>query len=411
MMRQQSTFSSFGRIPPALRAAAVITALGVVGALVACSESPDPTVPDDVPRDGTSVPTLDGSAGDASDDVDAGTDVDAGPRTCSAEDFCHTAVPADQTLRAGWSDATGVAWAVSSEGSILRWDGSTWAVHASELGELVSIWGSGPTDIWVGTTSGLLHGQGASSAAIVFTAVDALPGDTTPITSIYGTGPDDVWATGPGATPGFKGRVLHYTGEGAGWTLDPASSEPIRFARVWGSAASGVWLVGTRNNPKNIPVLAVRRLAVGSSDFTDVVLPGDPAYAADNAYAQLNVTWGVSSSADGTMWIVGEQAFGRPGYVRGVTADGGQTYSWTYTALEEKGLFLPNAVWGVGANDAWIGGDFGRLKHWDGTRWKQAFVTVTKYPVVEPFYAIWGRGADDLWVAGAGIAMHRDLKK
>jgi hypothetical protein len=170
-------------------------------------------------------------------------------------------------------------------------------------------------------------------------------------------------------------------------------------------------MAGTRNNPKNIPELAVRRRAAGTTDFTDVAVPGDPAYAADNPYAKLNVVWGASSSSDDTMWIVGEQAFGRPGYVRGVTSDGGQTYTWSYTALSDKSVLLPNTVWGIGANDAWIGGDFGRLTHWDGSRWKQAFVTITKYPVVQPFYGIWGRGTNDLWVVGAGIAMHRDLKK
>ena len=409
-MRAQTRFGGMGA---ALRGTAIVMALGAGGAIVACSVSPDPIL-EPTPGEDVKVPGNDGSAPDSAPgaDGDAGADVDAGPaKTCSAEDFCHTNVPADQTLRAGWSDAAGIAWAISSEGAILRWDGASWAVHASELGELVSIWGAGPTDIWVGTSSGLLHGQGASSAALVFTSVETLPGDATPITSLWGTGPDDVWAVGPAPGPGLKGRVLHYEGAATGWSLDPASAEPIQYARVWGSAASGLWLAGTRNNPKNIPELAVRRRAPDANDFADVTLPGDPAYAADNPYALLNKVWAVSTSVDHTMWIVGEQAFGRPGYVRGVSSDGGQTYTWSYTALSDKSVFLPNAVWGIGANDAWMGGDFGRLRHWEGTRWKQAFVTITKYPVVQPFYAIWGRGADDLWVAGAGIAMHRDLKK
>lgn len=386
--------------------------LGAATALVACSVSPDPDLdprPDD---DGVKVPTGDAAVEAATPDADAGSDVDAGPPDrCSAEDFCHTEVPDLQTLRGGWSDENGIAWAISGEGAILRWDGAKWSVHASGLGTLVSIWGSGPTDIWVGSTNALHHGQGASSATLTFTEVTGLPGDPTPITSIWGTGPDDVWAAGPKDDPGYQGRVLHYTGAASGWSLDGASAEPIQYARVWGSPASGVWLAGTRNNPKNIPELAVRRRPAGASDFVDVLIPGDGAYAPDNPYAKLNKVWAVSTSLDDTMWIVGEQAFGRPGYVRGVTSDGGQTYAWSYVALPDKSTLVPNAIWGISADDAWLAGDFGRLWHWDGARWKQAFITITKFPVVDPFYGIWGRATKDLWVGGAGIAMHRDLPK
>jgi hypothetical protein len=391
--------------------AATFAGFAGVVVLLACADSTDGSKGGPPPTDDeTKLPNTDGAVEDGASDGGSDAEAEAGPpRVCSEHNFCHAVVPEGQTLRAGWSDADGIAWAISSEGAILRWNGTAWSVHASGLGTLVSIWGSSPTDIWVGTESGLYHGQGASSAALTFTAVTTLPGDETPISSIWGTGPDDVWATGPGATPGYRGRVLRYAGAAAGWSLDDASSEPIQYARVWGSAASGLWLAGARNNSKNKPELAVRRRPVGESSFVDVALPGDPNYPPDNLDARLNKVWAVSGSSDDTMWIVGEQAFGRPGYVRGTTSDGGQTYTWTYVALPEKGIFLPNAVWGISANDAWIGGDFGRLRHWDGTTWKQAFITITKYPVVDPFYGMWGRGTNDLWIVGAGIAMHRDL--
>jgi hypothetical protein len=384
-------------------------ALGAIVTVVACSESPDPGLGPTYSDAGGNEPTTDGEVPDGTPDGGEGDGEAGPPRVCSQESFCHTIVPGGQTLRAGWSDENGVAWAISTEGAILRWDGTTWFVSASGLGELVSIWGSGPTDIWVGGTGGLYHGHGASSASVAFTPVSALPGEPTPITSVWGIGPDDVWAVGPSTTPDYHGRVLHYTGVANGWSLDAASNQPIQYARVWGSVTSGVWLAGVHKNSKDLPELAVRRRPVGASDFAEVTIPGDPEYLPDNLYARLNTVWGVSGSSDDTVWIVGEQAFGRPGYVRGTTSNGGQTYTWSFTSLGDRSLFLPNAVWGISANDAWIGGDFGRLRHWDGTTWKQAFITITKYPVVDPFYGIWGRGANDLWVVGAGIAMHRDL--
>lgn len=393
----------------AVRGAGLATSLlAALVAAAACSHSPDAAMDSSPPSEGTKLPSDDAAAPDAR--ADAGdADADSGPpRVCSDHDFCHTTVPAGQTLRAGWSDANGIAWAVSAEGAILRWDGESWSIHTSGLGALSSIWGSSPTDVWIGSDTGLYHGEGSSSATLAFAAITSLPGDPTPITSVWGTGPDDVWAVGPrsgGAS--HAGRVLHYTGSAAGWSLDDASAEPIEYTRVWGSANSGPWLAGARKNPKNILELAVRRRRVGESGFTDVVLPGDPAYAPDNPYAKLNTVWGVSASPDDTIWILGEQAFGKPGYVRGTTANSGQTYTWSFTVLGDKAFFLPNSIWGISANDAWVGGNFGRLRHFDGNAWKQAFITITEYPVVDAFYGIWGRGTEELWVVGAGIALHR----
>ncbi len=392
-----------------LRAAGLAAALfASVLAPAACSHSSDGTVDAPPHDDGTTLPPGDASVADASPDAE-GADAEAGPpRVCSEQNFCHTTVPAGHTLRAGWSDADGIAWAVSTEGAILRWDGKNWAIHASGLGALSSIWGSSPTDVWVGSETGLYHGQGASSAALAFTAVTGLPGDPTPITAVWGTGPDDVWATGPrsGGTS-YAGRVLHYAGAAAGWSLDLASAEPIAYTRVWGSTNSGVWLAGVRKNTKDVLELAVRRRPVGKSSFSEVLLPGDPEYPPNNVYAKLVTVWSVSSSGDDTIWILGEQAFGKPGYVRGTTTDSGQTYAFTFTALGDKAFLLPNTIWGISANDAWVGGDFGRLRHFDGTTWKQAFTTITEYPMVDPLYGIWTRGTDELWIVGAGVALHR----
>jgi hypothetical protein len=391
----------------------LVAAAVAAGAIAACSESAEgvPVVP---PHEdgGSKLPEPDGASGDETTDGGAEAAADAAPPpVCSQENFCHTDLPKGQTVRAGWSDGEGVAWAVTSEGSILRWDGKAWAVHTSGLEPLLAIWGSGPTDVWVGADGGLYHGEGATSATLTFTAVDSLPGDPTPISAVWGTGPDDVWAVGPRPLPGYQGRVLHYTGASQGWSLDDVSAERVQFARVWGSTTSGVWLTGVRANPRNVAELGVLRRAPGESTFVDVPIPGDPAYPPDNQYAKLNTVWGVSGSSDDTVWIVGQQAFGVPGYVRGTTSDGGQTYTFSYTALGDKTFFLPNAVWGISADHAWLGGDFGRLRRWDGRAWKQAFITITKYPVIDPFYAIWGTGTEDVWIAGAGIAIHRDLTK
>ena len=79
---------------------------------------------------------------------------------CSDDGFCHTALPAGaRRCAASGATAPASSWAVSEEGDVLRWDGTAWSVHALEAsGALYTIWGSGPTDIWVG-------GETASSTA------------------------------------------------------------------------------------------------------------------------------------------------------------------------------------------------------------------------------------------------------
>src|SRR5690242_5737913 len=66
---------------------------------------------------------------DADVDADAGVDadVDAAPRTCSDQGFCHVPLPEPLKLRGVWGDGTGVVWVVAEEGKILRWDGNAWA--------------------------------------------------------------------------------------------------------------------------------------------------------------------------------------------------------------------------------------------------------------------------------------------
>lgn len=398
-----------------------------VAALVACAdaeESGEP--PRDVPEGGT-LPNVDSSAPapDAAVDphTDAGEDVDAAPRVCSKEGFCHTTLPPKQSLRGVWADGTGVAWAVTEEGNILRFDGTTWKVHATTKGPLASIWGSGPTDVWVGTSNGLMHGTGATSAALVFTDV-ATPDPVTPITSIWGTGPNDVWAVGGELTFPLKGRVLHYAGKpdaGAGdaggkgepsdWTLENITKEPYLYMRVFGTPASGVWLAGRRNNPKQFwfEVALLHRPANGT-DWEDVPLPTDPDVG-NNPVGTFEHLWDAAMSADGqSVFLLGRTHSARPAYARGTAVNGGQSWAWSYNKDGVFGEPTSHAIAAGSATDVWIAGDYGRLKHLSGATWKQSLITVDKFPVIDPFYAIGGKG-NDMWFVGDDIALHRDPAK
>ena len=370
-----------------------------------------------IPSDGGTTPdTTAPHAPDADvgpEDAGVDSDVDAAPRTCTDQGFCHVPLPEAVKLNGVWGDGAGVVWAVAEDGKILRWDGNVWAIHASVKGPLFSIWGSGPADIWIGGEAGLFHGTGPSSGQLTFTAV---PSDSDmPITSVHGFGPNDVWAVGgritwdPETWEGKEeSRVLHYTGPtgdpATEWRLDPISERPAVFSRVWGSNADDVWLGGSTDLAEPYGGLVLR----GKSD-------GD----GGTAFTEFPVGTGYFDSIQrptgGVVLdeaiIVGESR-GRVGYIWiGPTdpSDGGDAGPRIFTGDDLGFGYMINAVWASSKNDAWIAGNGGRVWHWDGTSWSVGGVTLTKFPLVNDLQAMWGSPNGDLWIVGDGIALRKNL--
>lgn len=389
----------------------------------ACADSddegapPSPT-PDAAPLGEASTQDGGTDAGDAA--VDAPEE--ATVRECSKEGYCPTTVPPKQSLRAVWADGQGITWAVSEEGAVLRYDG-TWKVHAT-LGEpLLSIWGSGPADVWIGSESNLFHSAGAGSATLTFEAV-AIPGPSTPISSIWGSGPNDVYFAGGRNDFPLVGRVVHTDGSflpakdggvaDAGplaFTEENVTKEALWIHRVFGSAASGLWVAGTRTNPDTSQRQAVLyRRKAGESTYALVTLPGDPDMGS-SPLGQIERLDDAAIAADGaTIWVLGRTHTAVTAYVEGETKNGGQTFGWSFHENGKNSDPTRRFIGASTANDVWIGGDFGRLSHFGGTSWKQALVTVSKFPVIEPFYAM-GGPPQNRWFVGDGIALHLDPSK
>jgi hypothetical protein len=378
-------------------------AVSSVGLLGACSSAPrasDPTDATDastVLDDAASVDVADADAADAA--------LDAGPRLCSDDGFCPTIVPygpvpddptverARLRLRGVWGDGQGIVWATSREGDILRWDGTAWKIHfhvpefVPDVGILYAIFGTGPTDVWVPTDTGLLHGKGDTSATLVFKRVK-LPGDDSgiPVTSVWGTGPKDLWAVG-GAFDG-TGRALHYDGKWKVETVLPA--HPISYQAIWGSAGSGPWIYGIDANQQNL----ILRRPAGTSVWKTVAL-------------QIDTLCAASLSSDDSVWLGAINALSDDGqyYLHGTkAADGDFDFTRTARFPWER---LASAFWGTAPNDAWVVGQYGLVQHWNGTTWQSAAITNTPLPVVKSFYGIWGTSSTDFWIVGDEIALHK----
>jgi hypothetical protein len=398
-----------------LRGSSVCAAiLGLVAlAIGACSSSNDPS--DSLaPDSGSSViPEVDGSAVDAGSAPDTGVDVEAGVRICSDDGFCHTELPPNQNLRGVWGDKQGTVWAISLEGNILRWDGTAWKIHKHVVDDegMFGIWGSGPTDVWVASSAGLLHGTGESPRSLTFAPVD-LPGDAAfTIKSVWGTGPTDIWAVGGIESyddwpPYYDGRVLHYSGpsgSGTGWMLvEELSNQGIAFRGVFGSTTSGPWIHGTQSDEFGELRAQIRRRPNGATEWTSIDVPPDPTVSWQPNAAEFT---GASLSSDNAAWFSGRTGESA-GIWRGASSDNGSTFAFAFDKLNywDRAFY---GFWGTAPNDAWAVGDSGLVMHWDGTGWKQAVIRVSEIPVGRSFWAIWGTSNDDFWVVGDKVALHK----
>lgn len=359
-----------------------------------------------------------GDAGDSGSPpaTDASTGADAAIPTCTEEGWCHTVVPNKQTLRAVWGDGQGVVWTVSDQGNVLRWDGAAWTQSYSAGSGLYAIWGSSPTDLWVGGEHGLYHGTGASPDTLTWTAVSA-PAPVAAVYSIWGSGENDVWAVGdttpaPQLNPDTPDFVLHYSGANAGWALDPISSAApsTYFAAVWGTGANDVWLVGTVDSTDWTVGSYVARLVHGQSDGIGGFAWSDVDGPAVGGY--LTPTVGGASISQNLVFLYGVQDTQFDCLTYSGVRDETLSFTWTPQApdpVSTSGVCMQDyAIWGTGPNDVWKGGMYGRLRHWDGSEWKIARIAIeNEIPVQNTIYAIWGTGPDDIWVIGDGLALHK----
>lgn len=383
--------------------------------LAACSHGDDAD-PNESDASSVLLPKDDGATVDAADaGAVADADAEAGTRLCSDDHFCHTVVPKGQLLTGVWSDGQGITWAVSSAGDVLRWDGTSWKVHQHVAGadEIYSIFGTGPTDIWIATMSGLLHGTGTNSTSLAFAPV-TLPGDgSVVVTSLWGTAPNDVWAVGGVENweePFAVGIALHYSGAeedgGGGWAIDAdLGSLGVAFRAVWGSEGSGVWLHGRQADEFGDFTGVVLRRGPGVATWTPVELPPEPS-TPEHPGPQYFVA--ASLGSDSSVWLAGYAGGESVSAIwRGTLVQAGEI-AWTYTKRDYWERTI-EAMWGASPDDAWAIGDKGLVMHWNGSAWAPSITRVTERPIANRFVGIWAKGSDDMWVVGDEIALHRTM--
>lgn len=262
-------------------------------------------------------------------------------------------------------------WAVGQHGTILRWQGDQAQVVGtrSTNRDLLSVWASGPDDVWaVGGSiaqpesgAALLHFDGQVWSA------DPLERSLTLLRAVYGNGPKDVWAVGNRAT------VLHYNGQG--WSAERVSGLTRANLRgLWVGEGGTVWVVGEGG-------VVLRRQAGPGGRWE--ALPTESRYS-------LHAVWGVGTGTEEEgLWVGGADPV-----QRGVllARRGG---AWVPVQGQGVAFTGVEAITGSGPKDIWALTRRSPLLHYDGERWQLVETNVVRW-----LEGLWAFSPEEAWAVG-----------
>ena len=150
----------------------------------------------------------------------------------------------------------------------------------------------------------------------------------------------------------------------------------------------------------------------GDGDFVESVLPLDPDPDVFPWEKESTILGAFAASKTSlTIWGQPVSDFQRSSVWRGTSTDNGKTFTFTWAKDERPTRPPVRAVFGTAANDIWAAGDYGRLMHWNGAKWSTTAISLTGYPVKDPFFAVWAAGPDEVWAAGKAMALRFDPTK
>lgn len=265
-------------------------------------------------------------------------------------------------------------------------DGTAWAREGQgTLASIGQIWGTGPANLWAlaGAPTNLLHYDGVSWSP--------QPGPTTTKgtlsvpTSIWGTGSSDLWVTAErNYKDSYSGALFHF--DGTTWTEIPAVvvGEVPRFAKLRGSGAADLWLVGTNADQSK----GLIKHFDGAKWTT---------WTTDARYVTA-----IYGSGPGDAWAYANSFVdGDPKYL--LHYDG---TSWTPVNTGPELLLY--SLFGFAANDLWGLGMGNHVFHFDGVKWSEVD-TGMGWAMVDNINGISGSGPKDVWlVSSRGRIAHYD---
>ena len=343
--------------------------------------------------------------------------------TCSYHGWCwQSPFPQGNGLFGVHAFAADLVYAVGERGTVLRYDGSHWAIEDTPNRELLrGVWGADADTVWAVGEAGTLLRRVDDTWVVVDVALE------TALHDVWGRAADDAYAVGE------AGVILHWDGES--WTREPLETT-LTLMDVIGDDGEAVYALGVETGPRasgggglgerlglNERAVVFSRGPEGwaedstlEGDLGAIVLDGESLLVA-GAEAQrrpLGSDWS-GERLQGSRPV--NAMFDLPDGVVAVGYDGrvvryaGTT--WTSTTLEgEPDLRAVHGVVhgfsngvsnGVSEEDLWAVGADGALAHFDGTVW-----TLERSGSTHHLKSVWGRGPNDVWAVGDHAMIHFD---
>lgn len=297
-----------------------------------------------------------------------------------------------ENLQAIHGAAAGSIWAVGLNATIIRWDGTAWAVQDAPNGvtdDLYGVWAAGNgTAMAVGE-----RGRGLRYNGTTWVNNATGAGNGVIMRAVWGTGANSLWAVGTG------GEIRFWNG--STWVSQASGTAEDLWA-VNGAGASQVWAAGTAgelrffngtswsaqdsDTNQNLQALEVvsgsKALAVGNRR---AVCQWDGTEWTAEVAPLLNVAFpAIWAADDDRVWFGGGNGL----IVRWTGTGFVNTPTGTNRAI--------NAMWGLDHSNIWAVGANGTILKWDGTAW-----SVQTSGTTEALNGVWGTSANQVWAVGA----------
>jgi hypothetical protein len=331
--------------------------------------------------------------------------------TCTSDGFCwEDPLPQGETLLSIWGTGPDDVWFAGGR-SIVHFDGARFALHDHGIAgaSFTAVHGTAANDVWFAGGNVLLHYDGITFENRTADIFDGT--NETSEADVWAVSPTDVWVH-------HRFDASHY--DGTAWRTIAVGTASSNSSRLWGSPEGTVYFVGTDSDGINLYSMSADTM--GSADKE--VIPFD-------FYPQA-----IGGTGDGDIWVAGPvqtaQSLHRGRLVRR------QSGSWTEVAafgdpidllwafssddvwLGASDRLLHHAgdgfqdvqpastrlhdLWGSGPGDLWAVGDHGSIQHYDGSRWRELSVRMPS-----TCEDVWGAAADNIYCVGQnGLVARRD---
>jgi hypothetical protein len=301
-----------------------------------------------------------------------------------------------QAILSIWGSGPKDLWATNGD-ELFRFDGSAWRAFASPAGSagapfFQQISGSGASDVWLASDLGLYHFTGSAFAPAV------LPNLSFRWVAV--ASPDEAWAIS------FDNQLFRFNG--TGWAAATFPSSAPQFQDLWAAGVGNLWLVesGAAWHWDGHAFTQNTELGTGTGFLYHQNLFG----AGPDDVWLLSPSGILHRTSTGVSTIPFDQTGGAVPRAAMGTANGGiwATGQWGRVwHLEDKSFALATpplvattvgdlrSVWSDGKGATFAVGN-AWIEH-SSAGWKSSTIATG---VVEAD-AVWGRAADDVWAVGS----------